>query len=90
MSTRELRNLTPPIAANPEEPRQWKAVGASSGQPTTASVGPPPQNVHRWVRFPCLGQGIDHRRRPRRRNEHARPGARRRTNVLNTHPEAPY
>src|SRR5277367_193395 len=37
----------------------------------------------------CLGQGIDHRRRPRRRNEHARPAARRPTSVLNTHPEAP-
>ena len=49
MSTRELRNLTPPIAANPEEPRQWKAVGGNrthlctfgGGGPTEAVVGCP-------------------------------------------------
>jgi hypothetical protein len=49
MPTRAPRNLTSAIAANPEKPRRWKAVGGDridrctfcDGSPTEAVVGCP-------------------------------------------------
>jgi hypothetical protein len=40
MPTRELRNLTPPIAANSHDPRRWIAAGAELAHKCTFCGGP--------------------------------------------------
>ena len=47
-----IRNLTPPIAANPEEPRRWIAAGAElaskctfCGAPADAQIGCPDESA---------------------------------------------
>jgi hypothetical protein len=51
MPTQQRRNLTPAIAANPQDPRRWIAAGAELARKCTFCGGPADANVG------CPGEG---------------------------------